>query len=490
MSVHPGFALLIGVDDYSSHDASAGNPRGTSDLLGSRNDVLAFFRTCRALDIPAENIRVLTSPKLDASALPGVSPDNVGEATEHAIAKGAAWLADASSAAGGAALLTFSGHGARLAGGQLALCPADTGARLDRAVPFEAIRAVFEARGALPRLTCLIDACFAGASSPARGEKTRAPLDPSAPRERRTLSLGAPFAAEEAATETSVAGTQIISDPSLTGRVLAASRLDQPAFQASFSGEYRGAFSWAVGAALDQWSSVKDEDGTRLNLSYGELRARAERLLGTLSFDQKPVLHGPENVAELAFFQRGTAPRSTAAEPDGQRVALQIDPGMNIWRQYTFTSNANPTVVLAEVFAMNTTAGSYTAGNEYWNVNRDALRYRASYSMSVSMSDHSSGTPSPTSFTNGQSFVEPIDLTWQTMRSDPGSGGSIHANNGRYVRLNDDEEILPTITKVTWYHVLPNNETPANISPQGTFTSESGVTVGENQTAYYIEYSV
>ena len=489
MSIHPGFALLIGVDDYSSHDASAGNPQGTSDLLGSRNDVLAFFRTCRALDIPAENIRVLTSPKLDVSALPGVAPENVGEATEHAIAKGAAWLADAASAAGGAALLTFSGHGARLAGGQLALCPSDTGARLDRAVPFEAIRAVFEARGALPRLTCLIDACFAGASS-TRGAAARAPLDPSAPRERRTLSLGAPFAADDTTTEGPASGTQIVPDPSLTGRVLAASRLDQPAFQASFSGEHRGAFSWAVGAALDQWSTVKDEDGTRLNLSYGELRARAERLLGTLSFDQKPVLHGPENVADLAFFQRGTAPRSTAAEPDARRAPLQIDPGMLVFRKYVFTSNANPVVLLAEVFAMYSTAGSYTAGNEYWNVNRDALRYRASYSLSVTMTEYSSGTPSPTSFTNGQSFVEPINLTWQTMRSDPGSGGTIHANNGRYLRLNDDQQILPTITKVTWYHVLPNGESPANITPQGTFTSESSVSVGGNQTAYYIEYSV
>ena len=47
MSQNEAYALLIGVDDYSTYDASTGHAKGTSDLLGSRNDVLAFFRACR-----------------------------------------------------------------------------------------------------------------------------------------------------------------------------------------------------------------------------------------------------------------------------------------------------------------------------------------------------------------------------------------------------------------------------------------------------------
>ena len=471
MSQNEGYALLIGVDDYSTYDASAGRPKGTSDLLGSRNDVLAFFRTCRDLDIPASQIRVLTSPKLDLALLPGVPAENVGVATEEAILDGARWLAEALRDGRGTGLLSFSGHGDKLDRGELAICPADTrGPALAGAIRFEELRRLFASAGALEGLTCVIDACFAGAA-----------LDPSAPRERRALSLSGRAAAQPAA-----GGTLILGD-----RVIAAARPDQLAFQARFSGEHRGAFSWAVGATLDQWTSVKDEHGTRKNLSYGELVARAGRLLDTLSFAQEPVLAGPPSVADLAFLQRGASPLGTSAEPDAARRPLQIDPGFLVFRKVTLTLDMVPPMVLAEVFAIHTTTGSYTAGNEYWNVNKDAVANLGGESISIAYSDYSTGTPSPTAFAHAQSFVEPINLTWANIgRTDPISGGYLFNNGTTSLRLRKNTASPPSLTYVTWYQVLPNGTSPVNISPSGTFAPASSLSFPRDTTGGDIDYTI
>src|SRR5262249_24245822 len=93
---HPvtdGYAVLIGVDDYSVYDASVSNPKGSSSLSRSRNDVRAFFRLCRQLGFAAENIRVLTSPKLRANELDGGPlPENVFEANGAQIEAAPEWL--------------------------------------------------------------------------------------------------------------------------------------------------------------------------------------------------------------------------------------------------------------------------------------------------------------------------------------------------------------------------------------------------------------
>lgn len=466
MTKNEGYALLIGVDDYSSYDASVGHPAGKSDLLGSRNDVLAFFRTCRDLDIPAANIRVLTSPKIDPALLPGVPAENIGDATESRVREGAAWLAAALGASGGAGFLSFSGHGEKLDGGELALCPSDTRDHALRgAIAFADLRRTFADHGALENLTCVVDACFAGAA-----------LDPSAPKERRALSLTGRDASTAAPTALD-----------LGDRVIAAARPDQPAFQARFSGEHRGALSWAVGATLDQWSRVKEDGATRVNLSYGELRDRAERLLDTLSFDQKPVLSGPANVADLSFLQIGSMPAPTSPTPDAARMPLQLDPGFLTFRKYTITFNAVPAVLLAEVFAIHTTTGSYTAGNEYWNVNRDALTSLGT-AVTIAYTDYSTGSPSPTAFAHAQSFVEPIGLSWVNMGStDPISGGTLYKNGSIYLRMRKDTASPPNITYVTWYQVLSRG-IAANISPTGSFSTAGSVSVPPGSTGYYIDY--
>src|SRR5689334_2824221 len=116
-----GYALLIGVDDYSTYDASIhAPPEATSSLLGSVNDVRAWYRLCRELGYPAENIRVLTSPEIARPELEGAT---VGPATDSAIREGVSWLANKLGAPDRpAGVLTFSGHGAMSPKGLL-LCP-------------------------------------------------------------------------------------------------------------------------------------------------------------------------------------------------------------------------------------------------------------------------------------------------------------------------------------------------------------------------------
>src|SRR3954469_8578964 len=96
--MHPttnlGYALLIGVNDYSAYDASQGKSKGTSDLPGSVNDARAWWTFCTAMGFLPENVRVLTSPGIHGEKLPGATEHTMGEATERAILEGVKWLAE------------------------------------------------------------------------------------------------------------------------------------------------------------------------------------------------------------------------------------------------------------------------------------------------------------------------------------------------------------------------------------------------------------
>ena len=51
MLINDGYAVLIGVDDYSAFDASRALPAGTSGLAGSLNDVRVWWKQCRLLGL-------------------------------------------------------------------------------------------------------------------------------------------------------------------------------------------------------------------------------------------------------------------------------------------------------------------------------------------------------------------------------------------------------------------------------------------------------
>lgn len=133
------YALLIGIEDYSMLDRSAGNPQGTSDLRGARNDVHAMAMLVRTMDIPAENIRVLSSPLMgpndfDAVAMALNPAQNMnmvdatfGYASRQEILSGISWLAEKLAEDEHAqGVLYFSGHSILTQDGHPCLAPADT----------------------------------------------------------------------------------------------------------------------------------------------------------------------------------------------------------------------------------------------------------------------------------------------------------------------------------------------------------------------------
>lgn len=63
-------AVFIGVDDYSTYDAS-----NKHNLFGCVNDVRAFWDVCVTSGFAPENIHVLINPPLNPAELGGLAPN-------------------------------------------------------------------------------------------------------------------------------------------------------------------------------------------------------------------------------------------------------------------------------------------------------------------------------------------------------------------------------------------------------------------------------
>lgn len=388
-------ALFIGVNDYGTFDESQGNPPGTSDLHGSRNDARAFWQVCRELGIPPENMRILTSPALDPADL-GATADQVGAATEAAILDAVEWLGEALGGGGRPpGLLTYSGHGDFIDGEGLVLCPSDvTGSDLEHAIPYRKIEQIVARHRAAANLTVVLDCCHGGATvsvGPARqtGSLTGRPLPEGFA--RRPVRIG--------------------------DRELAACEPSGTSWQARFSGVFRGAFSWALTAILEQWKPRIEGTSVELDLSYGNLLVRARRLLASLSFEQTPVLRGSSAVARTAFFHRGP-PRdeeTTSRAPSARRKGGQLDPDVN----HTLSLLSGQWLISATgIGTASTSEVGYTYDTEYWGLD-------SSFTDAVSQIA-SSGTGSITFgvATSGQAstsgFAMPTDSLWTPLSAMPG----------------------------------------------------------------------
>jgi hypothetical protein len=343
-----GYALLIGVNDYAAYDASRDQPKGTSDLPGSVNDVRAWWALCSALGFRPENVRVLASPGIHGEKLPGAGEHTMGEATEKGILDGVKWLTEK---LGGDAtaigLLTYSGHGDFVEQKGLVVCPTNvTGKDLQHSIPFVDLRAAIDAAHAGANLTVVLDCCHSGGGGSAS---------------RKGLSLtGRPVP------------KAILDDvKEISGRVYSAAPRDGLAYQAEFAGRYHGALTWALTSTLEQWKAVQQGDSLRLTVSYGESLRRTQALLSALSFKQTPGLHGGANVADLAVFQSGSDPQPTSPDPDVSPMPMQLDPGMfngapnGDYRVYQLTLASS--TVLAKIMATGATPPTgYLANTEYY----------------------------------------------------------------------------------------------------------------------------
>ncbi|APR79433.1 Hypothetical protein A7982_04780 [Minicystis rosea] len=349
-----GYALLIGIDDYSAFDRSREQELGTSDLLGSRNDVRTFWRLCRKLGMRPENIRVLASPPLAFDELEGAIPENVGPATATEILDKAGWLASMlKQPSRPTGLMTYSGHGDIEPAKGLVLCPTDIchdrGGVLENAVSLRTLNEIID--GAGENLTIVLDTCHSGSALAAED----------APQKGRPLSLLQRSASE-------LGATLGLTPPldTIDARVLAAARHDQVAYQSELDGRFRGVFSWAVCAAMEQWKMTPEGNTTRLDVSYGKLIETTQRLVSALWFDQKPELRGPAGLADLAVFHPGLEGHAheTHDRPNAKFLTQQIDPG---WKDYTLYSVSLPNgTSIGKVLVTNTAGAGYTANREYW----------------------------------------------------------------------------------------------------------------------------
>lgn len=323
MSSFHNYALLIGIEDYSTYDRSADQPAGTTDLPGAAADARVFFRQCIAMGFSPERIRVLTSPGLSPADLgPEAREENVGAATHDAIVAGLEWIVkavDTDTPASG--LITFSGHG--MDDGGVVLCPSDTTISLEQVIRVSAVHDRIGSRKARQNLTVLLDSCHTEVR-----------------------------ANEERSLRTRLAGAaKAFPDGVGAERVISACQRDQVSDFTMFGGEWRGAFTWAITSAMSQWRSRADGDVLRLDVSYGELVIRTRSLLSALSFKQVPQLSGGKLMDRLAFLQSGVAPREgwTSKEPDQVRAHGQLVPQKyamwmpEISSEYPFTTiNVNP----------------------------------------------------------------------------------------------------------------------------------------------------
>ncbi|MEZ4300482.1 MAG: caspase family protein [Polyangiaceae bacterium] len=459
--------LFIGVNDYSAYDRSVDNRKGTSDLPGSIHDAKTFWRVARWLGMRPENLRIVTSPKIDPAELEGATADNVGEATEQGILAGVGWLATGlANRPERAALMTYSGHGAYEAAKGLLLCPSNTeGADLKHAIPFSTLSELLRPVG--ENLTSVLDCCHAGAV------KGRPPSGS----EGRLLSIGG----------AEVPSSVMPHDLAFAGRVLSACRPQETTQQARFMGRWAGAFTWAVASAMEQWKSVPDGAGRRLDVTYGTLASQAAALLQTLSLQGTPQVTGPRGVRDLAVLQRGTTPAETTEDPDGVGLQLQLDPGGGCYRWYTIRDNNG--VTYANVLVPRTegqiggSGTTYMPGTEYW-FNVITSRLSSSTSLQFLWTDYSSWSSGPSLGT--QSFTMP--RTPRTVgASQPPHATDTFVNNslGASLRWDIYKSGSVWFGDLYWYTLTTTGEVNNNIF-QG---STSGQVMTGSTTASRWEYT-
>lgn len=353
-----GYALLIGVNDYSSVGPAAA-------LKGSREDVLKLYWFARVLlGLPPENIRVLASPPLTAAEFYMTSPpptEMSGEATQASIQAGVAWLAGRMAADGAApGLLTFSGHGSYSKAQGPLLCPADVGADLAKGIAVRDLSRMESLQAIRERLTVVLDCCHVVGDAPASNLRT-------------STALAHDATADEVAADH--------ADFDISERVLLAARPGQSAYQALLGKVFHGALTFALVTVAEQWKASQEPGSPGMHVSYKQLLKRVRKLLWALRMKQNVHLRVPEApmskrkaVRGLPFF--GTHEGLTVKGPDAERDKAQVDAG---WK-YTFSIGSTPLawVLATGANTVNITLGTYSsypaaANTECWYVNTAAL---------------------------------------------------------------------------------------------------------------------
>src|SRR6478752_142471 len=132
MTPTKAYAVLIGVDDYSTYD-----PSNKHNLLGCVNDVRAFWDVCVTSGFAPENIHVLTNPALDPSEVGGIAANFKAATRENILAEQKELVALLAADPRAVGILVYSGHGAWIdnaSENSAVICPSDFEINLARTV--------------------------------------------------------------------------------------------------------------------------------------------------------------------------------------------------------------------------------------------------------------------------------------------------------------------------------------------------------------------
>ncbi|WP_437929869.1 hypothetical protein WMF37_11625 [Sorangium sp. So ce291] len=192
--------------------------------------------------------------------------------------------------------------------------------------------------------------------------------------------------------------------------------------------------------------------------------------------------------ALLALAASGCVMAGGAEQADGEAIdsasEAQIDTGYKAWRLYTATfSNGQPLFQVLAIGGSN--VGNYQANTEYFYVTTANLQYLGQSNVTFG---HTDGYGTPPSQSGSQQFHMPLGSSWTSFSTDPVSGGYRYDSGGVHLRIGTGNG---KITRLTWYQTIPTGQSPANITPSGTFTTGSGaVTVPSGSAGYYADTTI
>lgn len=497
------YAVLIGVDDYSTYDAT-----NKHNLLGCVNDVRAFWDVCVTSGFAPENIHVLTNPPIDPAELGGLAQNFKTATHGNILAEQEALVALLRADPRAVGLLVYSGHGAWIdnaSENSAVICPSDFW--MDIARPNNDIPVNKLWQGAGSNLTVVLDCCHSGGRN-RHGSHPIIPRD----RHRKHLPTGRSHAPHEEHVEVlskvpsdviqsnqgspkqgspdqgqpdgngkdafsplapknlGEAGllpigshmpltltTRVLTEADLEhspyrhaerqmggARVLAACDVHEAAYQAEFAGRFHGAFTWAVTSTVGQWRVEESGDGAiRTTIGCGAVKRHATSLLEVFNFKQTPVLH-PMNAVNLPFF--GLA-GPISENPTGDVFPAQIDPEIKILQLALSDDFTGVTLSKLEI----------AMAQENWSLGSDFMRAlsRAAATSHTALSFRVTTTP-PTPMSPVTTFRMPTRVNWGTAVAAPGgpafysTGGPGPAGLVMFFRL-DMTSSPARVLSIDWY---------------------------------------
>jgi hypothetical protein len=464
-------ALLIGVDDYSTFESNGG-----SNLKGSRNDVVLLASYCmEVLGIQAENIHVLTTPKMSPedfqkrmippeiepnkskSWLESLSRVTLGRATKANVKDGLDWLLAMSKESAGAALFAFSGHGAWSSKAGPLLCLDDTTQGFtDGVLALKDLGAAIAKARARHKLIALFDCCHVAAS----------------PRSSRLQGKALPHLGTS---------QHIVDDQDLfnvSDRVILGASLGKEAFQMRL-GRWHGALTFALVTAAERWQGENEVS----HGSYKHVLKRAKGTLKALGVPQNPEFWVA--IRQSPFL--GVKAGPTQREPDAAQEGAQLTPDF----RYTINAiNNESEVTIAWIFATTTTAVSVNGtsllkNKESWYVDDGALANLDSADhITITTTKLETSYDIPSTFSQSFTSAESVDWTQSLPLPDGAKNYFFDGTSASTPSVNPMMWVVfsipmsgdPSLTHVQWWV----SKAPAD----GTFNpgDESGIRYAQSKT--------